>query len=70
MDSPELINVCATAFLWVFSILLLLAIVMRLITLTFAEKSRGADTAVVAALSVVLPSLFPGTKITRIEEKK
>ena len=70
MDSPDLINVCATAFLWVFSILLLLSIVMRLITIVFAEKSRDPDTAVVAALSAVLTSLFPGTKITRIEEKK
>ncbi len=69
MASYELIYVCGTAFLWVFSILLLLALVMRLITLIFSEKQQGPDTAVIAALSVVLPSIFPGTKITQIEEK-
>ena len=47
-----------------------LLLVMRLITLIFSEKQQGPDTAVIAALSVVLPSIFPGTKITQIEEKK
>lgn len=70
MESHELIFICATAFLWVFSILLLLALLMRVIMLVFVEKSRGPDTAVVAALSAVLASLLPGAKITEIEEKK
>ena len=70
MESYELIYVCGTAFLWVFSILLLLALVIRVITLVFPEKQQGPDTAVIAALSAVLSSIFPGTKITQIEEKK
>jgi hypothetical protein len=70
MPSIELISVCATAFLWVFSILLLLAVVMRAITLIFPDKEVGPDTARIAALSVVLTSLFPGSKITKIEEKQ
>ena len=70
MESYELIYVCGTAFLWVFSILLLLALVMRVITLIFSEKQQGPDTAVIAALSVVMSTVFPGTRISEIEEKK
>jgi hypothetical protein len=70
MESFELIYVCGTAFIWVFAILLLLAVAMRVIMLIFPEKQQGPDAAVIAALSVVLPFLYPGTKITEIEEKK
>ncbi len=70
MESPELLLVCGVAFLWVFSILLVLAVLMRLIMLIFPEKRAGSDAAVLAALNVVYRSVAPGTRITKVEEKK
>lgn len=70
MVSHEFLLVCGTAFLWVFTILIVLALVMRFIILIFPEKKVGVDAEVVAALVTSLQSVFPGTKITRIEEKK
>lgn len=66
----EFLLVCGAAFLWVFTILIILALVMRLIIIIFPEKKVGVDAEVVAALAASLQSFFPGTKITRLEEKK
>ena len=70
MGSNELIVICGIAFLSVFVILAVLAFSMRLIILIFPEKKIGLDGAVVAALASTVNRIFPGTKITKIEEKK
>ena len=68
MVSLEFLFICGAAFLWVFAILIALALVMRLIIIIFPEKKIGVEAEVVAALAAALQSVFPGTRITRLEE--
>ncbi len=69
MPSMELILVCGSAFLWVFLILCALALLMLLITKLFPPAKGGVDPTLVAALTSVIPTVLPGTKVTKIEEK-
>jgi uncharacterized membrane protein YqjE len=69
MISNDLLVICGIAFIFVFAILAVLALSMRLIILIFPEKKFGADAVVVAALASAVQKVFPGTKITKIEEK-
>ncbi len=70
MPSYELLLVCLSAFVFVFFILAMLALVMRLIMAIFPEKILQSDSAYVAAIASVMSTLFPGTKITKVEEIK
>ena len=70
MGSNELLAICGIAFLFVFVVLAVLALSMRPIILIFPEKKAGTDAAVVAALAASVQPVFPGSKITKIEEKK
>lgn len=69
MQSGELVVICGAALLWVFCILLLLALLMRLIIRIFPAAEKPGDPAVVAALTAVLQAILPGTKVTKIEEE-
>lgn len=69
MNSLDLLLACGAAFVWVFVILILLAAVMRLVGLLFPERPTGPDAAVIAAVGAVAHTVFPGTRITHIEEK-
>lgn len=69
MESTDLLLICGVSFLMVFVILIVLALSMRLIILLFPEKKAAADAAIVAALTATMQNLFPGTSITKIEEK-
>ncbi len=69
MESLDLVAICASAFVGVFLLLSVLAIVMRLIMVVFPERA-DSDTAMVAAISTVLQTIYPGTKITNVEELK
>lgn len=69
MESTDLLLICGVSFLMVFVILIVLALSMRLIILLFPEKKAEADAAIVAALTATMQNLFPGTSITKIEEK-
>ena len=69
MESMELVVICGAALLWVFGILLLLALLMRLIIRIFPSAERTADPAMLAALAAALLVVLPGTKVTKIEEK-
>lgn len=69
MESTDLVLICGVSFLMVFLILILLALVMRLIIVLFPEKKVETDAAIVAALTATMQSVFPGTNITKIEEK-
>ena len=70
MQSAELVVICGVAFLMVFVILMLLAVIMRLIILIFPEKAVVSDAAVIAAISAAVQAVFPGTKLTKVEERK
>ncbi len=70
MQSTDLLMICISAFVAVFVLLTVLAILMRLIIVFFPQKKNIADAAVLAAVTTVMHNLYPGTKITRVEEKK
>lgn len=70
MEPSGLLTICFSAFLAVFTILSLLAIMMRLIIRIFPEKDNQENGAIIAALTSVVNRYYPGTKITKIEEIK
>ena len=57
------------ALVSVFILLGSLALIMELITVVFQARERGMDPAVVAAISTTVASVYPGARVTRIEEK-
>lgn len=74
MDT-KLLWICVSSFAGVFSVLTFLAITMHAITLLFPEqkisKSPGSDDAVLyAAISSTYARLYPGMKVSNIEEIK
>ncbi len=70
MGSLDLLVICVSAFVVVFLILTLLALVMRLIMAVFPEKVVKADSAYLAAIASVISTIYPGTRITKVEEIK
>jgi uncharacterized membrane protein HdeD (DUF308 family) len=70
MGSLDLPTICAVAFAAVFVLLTILATVMRIIIAVFPQKAEGSDQAAVAAIVSVVSTLYPGTRITNIEEEK
>ena len=68
MESTNLVTICISAFLAVFVLLLILAAVMRLVLVVFPHRNGGADAAVVAAISLTMNTIYPGSQITKIEE--
>ena len=69
MSTEAFTLICGSAFLWVFLILCLLAAVMWLLMRIFPSEESDPDPAVVAALAAALQLTYPGTKVTKIEEK-
>jgi len=66
----EVLNACGIAFGAVFALLSVLALVMWLITLIFqTRKEESGDAAVVAAITATVSSVYPGARVTRIEEE-
>jgi len=70
MESTELLIICVSAFAAVFFLLAVLALLMRLIIVIFPEKEGAADAVMIAAVTSVAQSVYPGTKVTRVEEIK
>ena len=70
MGSPDLLMVCVSAFLAVFLLLSFLALVMRGLIAVFPEKRVTTDPALLAAVSVAVSAVYPGSKITRIEDQR
>ena len=70
MGPNDLLQICGIAFLMVFVILAVLAVVMRLIIVIFPEKLAGTDAATVAAVTAAVQTVLPGTKVTAIKEQK
>ena len=77
MSDFGLLSICATAFTAVFLLLGFLAVVMHYIMEIFPENEIAQempagkiDHAVMAAISAVAGSAYPGKKVLKIEEKK
>jgi len=70
MITSSLLIICVSAFLSVFLLLFILAIVMHLIVIIFPEKASVINPVVIAAVSSTMSSIFPNSKITKIEEIK
>ena len=70
MPSNELLLICLSAVVAVFALLSLLALVMRLIIAVFPEKVADTDSAYLAAIASVISTIYPQTKITKVEEIK
>lgn len=70
MVPTNLLAVSLTAFIAVFVLLGVLALVMGLITTIFPRVSEAIATEHVAAITSTLYTIIPGSKVTRIEEIK
>jgi hypothetical protein len=73
MDSNQLLYICLSSLLAVFVLLTILAVVMRLLVATFPEaleKLTESDAALLAAISATITNMYPGLKVTRVEEEK
>jgi hypothetical protein len=71
MNEPNLLVLCAMAFLAVFLVLSLLAFLMVLLTNLFPVRSEeGPDAALLAAVGSAAAAAFPGTKVTHIQETR
>lgn len=70
MGSSDLLMVCVSAFSAVFVLLGLLAFAMRGLIALFPEKTASSDAALVAALTSVVSAVFPGFKVTKVEEER
>jgi Ni/Fe-hydrogenase subunit HybB-like protein len=70
MDMHNLLFISISAFIAVFFVLSVIAIFMRIILLVFPESKSDNDTAIFAAIGATVSTLFPGSKITKIEEEK
>lgn len=70
METPDLLTICTSAFIAVFLLLTVLALVMRIIIVVFPQKADKTDAAFIAAMATAVSSVYPGTKITNIEEIK
>ena len=62
----DLLMVCLSSFAAVFTILIVIALVMRLITEIFPDPA--ADGAPIEAVRKAYAEMFPGVKITSIRE--
>ena len=69
MATLELLYICLSAFVSVFAVLTVLALLMRLILAVFPDRG-GDDAMVLAALTSVLQTIYPGTRVTNIEEEE
>jgi hypothetical protein len=69
LDVMNLFAICGIAFGAVFVLLSFLALTMQLITVLFPERKAAVDPTVVAAISSTVATLYPGARVTRIEEE-
>lgn len=70
MVPSDILLISFSALLTVFIILSGLAVIMQLILRFFPVKESEEDVAIYSAIASVYSSLYPGTKITKIEEIK
>jgi len=73
MESNQLLFICLSAFLAVFVLLTILALAMRILIAVFpetVEKLVESDSALLAAVTTAVMTVYPGTKVTKVEEEK
>ncbi len=70
MESPDILSISFSVILTVFLILTVLAISIKIITQLFPFKENKEDTTIYAAIASNYSAIYPGTKITKIEEIK
>ena len=70
MESIDIVFISLSALITVFIILSGLAAIMQLIIRFFPVREADEDIAIYSAIASVHSSLYPGTKITKIEEVK
>ena len=70
MGQENLLVVCISALIAVFILLSLLALVMKLIIIIFPMKAGRSDAVLLAAVATAVSTIYPGTKLTNIEEIK
>lgn len=68
MEPINLLLVSIVAFAAVFVLLTVLALIMRVIVSALPYKESKTDAALYAAITSTYQSVYPGTKVTRIEE--
>ena len=66
----DLLYMCVSAFLAVFVLLTALAAIMRLILVVFPKADSAGDAAVLASITATMQGLYPGTRVTKVEEIK
>jgi len=64
----DLFSACLIALVSVFTLLGLLAVIMELITFLFPQREERIDPVLVAAITTTVTSIYPGARVTRIEE--
>ncbi len=70
MDAPNLLSICTIAFASVAILLSILAVTMHFMTMLFPVRKPAVDAAIVAAISGTVASVFPGSRVTHIEEER
>lgn len=68
MVGASLWVVCLTSFVVVFVVLAFMAAIMRLLIKIFPEAISKVDAATLAAITTVISTHYPGTRITEIKE--
>ncbi len=69
MDVTNLFSASLIALISVFVLLGSLALIMKLITVVFPDRVASMDPVLVAAISTAVASIYPGARVTRIEEE-
>ena len=69
LDVTGLFSACLIALISVFILLGSLALIMKLITAVFPGRAASMDPVLVAAISTTVASIYPGARVTRIEEE-
>ncbi|MCF8038052.1 MAG: hypothetical protein K9K79_01935 [Desulfohalobiaceae bacterium] len=64
----NLVLVCLSSFLAVFTVLIIIALVMRGLIAVFPYKDENGDNAMIAAINSAYSVTHPGYRISRIKE--
>jgi len=70
MSPPDILAVCVSAFVAIFTLLTVLAGLMRLLVWAFPATVEEPDTAIYAAVAAACRQVFPHSRISEIKEEK
>jgi hypothetical protein len=68
MNEPNLLTISVLAFIAVFTLLSVLAVVMHALTVLFPEKGDEYDAALLSAVVTAAAVAYPGMRVTHVEE--